>query len=117
MPAPGAREHVSPDGRYRSIAVGERLRIADGQGERFFESALDAAAIIALSENYATWLGPHTVLLRAEEPIALDLETLRTRLVSDDRGASVVTASADGRWVLLRPKGSSASLVASRSER
>jgi hypothetical protein len=116
---PGAvvKEHTSPDGRYRARSLGDRLRVADTKGgERFFTSAVDANAIKLLGETIVTWLGPHTLLLHAEEPIALDLDTLKTRFVTDDRRARVVEASRDGKWLLFT-RHDDATLVASRAEK
>jgi hypothetical protein len=116
QPSQEAAGMVSPDGRYHLQVEGNTLRVTDANGSRAFDgtSAGDQHAIELVAEGLPTFIGAHTLLLRAEEMLALDLETLETRRLLNDRQARLVRTSTDGARAIVIPGGSHNPSIATR---
>ncbi|MEJ7734019.1 MAG: hypothetical protein WKG00_33100 [Polyangiaceae bacterium] len=98
---PAAAEARSPDGRFGVRVRDKGLLVTGEGGERRFTSARveDQDAIEAL-ESDATWLGGAGLLLRSDDLLLLDLETLKVRLLLPD-GAPSREAISNGKLLLV----------------
>ena len=94
-PPPGAEvPDLSFDGRALVIRIAGR--------ERRFAARTDAEARALDDGRGLFWIGPRRIVLRLDDPVALDLETLELRYVFPTPGPEIEDASADGRWITAR---------------
>jgi hypothetical protein len=100
-PEPPATEARSPDGRFGVRVRDKGLLVTGEGGERRFTSARvdDQDAIESLASE-ATWIGGAGLLLRSDDPLLLDLETLKVRLLLPE-GAPSRDAISNGKLLLV----------------
>jgi hypothetical protein len=98
----------SPDGRYTVAFHGASVDISGPGGRRRFDAKTegDRAAVGALQEDpdLVAWLGGTALLLRSDEPMALDLATAKLHYLFANGDLQFVSASPDGARVVARDR-------------
>jgi hypothetical protein len=95
----------SPDGRFRLEPTKEGLTISGPGGSRKVTATRpeDVEALDPLHpEDDPRWLGPQHLLVRLEEPMALDLATGKLHYLFPAAGMRVQASSPDGRILIAR---------------